>query len=144
MQLELYKELLNKAELSNTKSRKQIFLLLAQTKKPYTLPDLADNLSSTMDRTTVYRTVDSFVKANIVKRIYSGWKQTVELSDQFNHHHHHMTCIICGKVIPFEESYKLSAELEKLEEAYRFTIDEHTIELRGRCTSCRSTTSVYA
>ena len=144
MQLELYNELLEKAELSNTKSRKQIFLLLAQTKKPYTLPELAQTLRSTMNRTTVYRTIDTFAEADIVKRIYSGWKQTVELSDQFHHHHHHMTCVICGKVIPFEESYILAAELEKLEEAYRFTIDEHTIELRGRCTACRSTASVYA
>ena len=144
MQLEVYKSLLDIAGLSDTKSRRRIFLLLAQTKKPYTLPELTKLLGSTMNKTTVYRTIDSFLKAQIVKRIYSNWQQTVELSDKFHHHHHHMTCTICGKVIPFEESYKLTAELEKIEEAYRFSIDEHTLELRGRCTACRSTTSVYA
>ncbi len=138
MQDNLYREILDKFGLSNTKSRRLIFHLLSSSKKPMSATEIVDKSSGTMDKTTVYRTLDSFKKIGLLNHVNIGWKQKYELSEVFRRHHHHMSCIVCGKVISFEESYKLLAELERLEEAYRFIIDEHTIELRGRCNSCRN------
>lgn len=136
MQDKVYFEILDKFGMSNTKSRRIVFHLLSSSQKPLTATEVVNKSNGAMDKTTVYRTLDTFNKIGIAKQVNIGWKQKYELSDVFSHHHHHMTCIVCGKVISFEESYKLLAELERLEEAYRFIIDEHTIELRGRCNSC--------
>ncbi len=136
MQDKIYLEILDKYSLSNTKSRRVLFHIIASSKKPLSATEIIDRASGTMDKTTVYRTLDTFEKTGLIKHVSIGWKQKFELSDNFTHHHHHMSCIVCGKVTSFEESYKLLAELERLEEAYRFIIDEHVIELHGRCISC--------
>lgn len=144
MQDKIYLDVLEKRGMSNTKTRRIVFHLLANSQKPLSPAEIILGSKGAMDKTTVYRSLDLFEKIGIVKQVTIGWKQKYELSDTFSHHHHHMSCVICGKIISFEESYKLSAELERLEEAYRFIIDEHTIELRGRCSSCRSKANVYA
>jgi len=32
-----------------------------------------------------------------------GWKYKLELSNAFQHHHHHLTCLQCGGVTPLPE-----------------------------------------
>lgn len=137
MQDKIYLEILEANSLSNTRSRKALFGILSHSHEPLTLPELVRRASDSMNKTTVYRTVEAFKNAGIVKRISLGWKESYELSDAFSHHHHHMTCNVCGNIIPFEESFKLLAEIERIEEAYRFIVDDHTIELRGRCHKCQ-------
>ena len=88
MQDKAYQELLDSAGLSNTKSRRLLFHLLAGSHKPLSLPELIRSTEQSMDKTTVYRTIESFEEAGIVRRVSTGWKQSFELSEQFRHHHH--------------------------------------------------------
>lgn len=137
MQDSTFEATLEKNGLSNTKSRRILFHILSNSHDPLTLPELVKLVKSSMNKTTVYRTLETFENIGVVKIVSSGLKHAYELSDDYVSHHHHMTCLVCGKIISFEESYKLLAELERLEEAYRFIIEDHNIELRGRCNSCR-------
>ncbi len=54
------------------------------------------------DQATVYRNTKVFEDLGIISTLRLGWNSKLELSDVFQHHHHHMTCVRCGdvKVLP--------------------------------------------
>lgn len=132
-----YNEILERNHLSNTKVRSVIFSILKEENKPLTLPDLV-KLAENADihRSSVYRTIESFEKIGIVKKLYTGWKESIELSEIFHHHHHHMTCNRCNKTISFEESPTLEDELILVASYHDFHPDNHNIEFSGLCADC--------
>jgi Fur family ferric uptake transcriptional regulator len=134
---ELYYSLLEKNHLSNTRVRSLIFSILKEQDKPVPYPTLI-NLAQLKDihRSSVYRTIDSFEKAGIIKKLYTGWKESVELSEVFRHHHHHMTCNSCNKTISFNETPALEDELILVASYHDFHPDNHSIEFSGLCADC--------
>lgn len=121
---------------SLTKTRKVVFLALLD-KEPQTIAQLANAVSSKVDRASVYRIITLFESLGIVERLQIGWKYKIELSDIFASHHHHITCVQCGKVQNFEESRTLEFELKQLAEEAGFMETGHQVELRGICETCR-------
>jgi Fur family transcriptional regulator, ferric uptake regulator len=132
----LFYATLSQHRLSRTRERVALFYKLKKLDAPCTITDLAEQLSDIMNRSTVYRTIDLFEKIKITKRVYSGFKYTIELSDQFSPHHHHFTCTNCGTVISFLESQPLMNEFSKLEGILNSRITSHSLELRGLCRNC--------
>jgi Fur family ferric uptake transcriptional regulator len=141
--LELLAETLRSNAYSLTKARKVVFLALLD-KEPQTMADLANSVSTEVDRASVYRIVALFEKLGIVERLQIGWKYKIELSDTFAAHHHHITCVQCGRVQNFEESTILEFELKQLAADAGFIETGHQVELRGICSSCQSKTSLKA
>src|SRR5688572_6926860 len=92
------KTTLKAAKYSATKPRVAVFTQLA-THGPLSVGALAQSLSDTVDRATVYRTVELFEKLGIVNRIWHGFKHQVELSEIFTPHHHHALCQNCGQTV---------------------------------------------
>ena len=131
-----YLTLLKKHNLSNTRKRQYLFSLLQDLQHPLPTTELVTLAQNFMDRSNVYRSIDDFERAGIVKKVYTGWKESVELSDSFSHHHHHMTCTNCGKVISFEESKELEKELLSIARNFNFTAKYHSIEFGGVCVNC--------
>ncbi len=88
-----------------------------------------------MDQVTLYRTLETFVKADIARSL-SLRKDCAhyELSDD---HHHHVVCTECGTVKDFE-----GCDIEKITRAALsqvkgfVTITKHSFELFGLCTRC--------
>jgi len=127
---------IKKHNLFLTNERLEIFAVLKSMKYPCTIAELIITLDETVDRSTVYRTIELFEKINIIKRVSNGWKYKVELSDVFSDHHHHMTCRNCDEVYSFHESPEFTKQLQKLESKYGFRSESHSMELRGLCKNC--------
>lgn len=127
---------LDKNNLNHTKERIALFNELKKLDAPCTITELVDKTKDIMNKSTVYRTIDLFEKIKVTKRVYSGWKYSIELSDQFSPHHHHFTCTNCGNVTSFLESQSLMNEFSKLEKSLNSKITSHSLELRGLCRNC--------
>ena len=129
------KTTLKAAKFSATKPRVAVFTQLA-THGPLSVGALAQGLSDTVDRATVYRTVELFEKLGIVNRIWHGFKHQVELSEIFTPHHHHALCQNCGQTIDIA-SPELEATLAKLAKTQHFLAVSHSVELLGYCQKCQ-------
>lgn len=119
---------------SITNPRQVVFGLL-ERKGPLTMHELTDALQHTVNRATIYRTIELFEKLGIVKRLQIGWKYKLELSQTFSHHHH-LSCLTCNKVVKFEESQALLASIYSVASDNNFSIQDHLLEIRGICPGC--------
>ena len=91
---------------------------------------------------TLYRVLNDLKSIGIVKEFTNPENVTVvELSlHGDNNHHHHLFCTLCGKVVDIElsigvEQY-ISSETKRLEKSSGFVIEDHGLELLGRCYEC--------
>lgn len=94
--------------------------------------------------TTIYRTLDLYVKLGILKRYDFGDRQgRYEFSTEESDHHHHLICKNCIKVIEYrdflDEETTLIKKIEKiLTEKFDFEIEKHELNFYGYCKSCRN------
>lgn len=127
---------LKKHGYSMTQPRQVVFnALLSGT--PRSMRELILDLSSVIDRASIYRTVALFEELGVVVRVNQGWKYKIELSDIFSPHHHHINCTNCGRSVSFDEPDELDQLLTQIAMKHGFRIDDHTLELSGICASCR-------
>ena len=88
---------------------------------------------------TVYRTLRLLKHAGLAHERQFGEGRAL-----FEHgtkrHHDHMICTHCGKITEFE-----NCEIEELQEQvarrFGFTLQDHKLELYGRCKECRADAS---
>lgn len=98
--------------------------------------EIAMAVEGRVDRATVYRTLAVFEDLKLIKRIWTGWKSKVELSDAFVAHHHHASCRVCGQILRIE-SESLEKALRLIADQLSLTMEDHTVELRGLCQNCK-------
>jgi Fur family ferric uptake transcriptional regulator len=120
---------------SLTEARTVVFDAL-RNKEPQTMQQLV-SACPLIDRASVYRAVALFEKLGISHRLQIGWKYKLELTDVFSPHHHHMTCLKCGKVIPFDEDQRLENSLVELASSKKFKMQGHQLEIQGFCAACQ-------
>ena len=128
---------LKEAGHSVTKTRQIVFRGLL-SEEPLSLHDLVSRCAE-VNRSSVYRTLPLFEQLGIVNRIQQGWKYTLELSEAYNTHHHHVTCIRCGATIPIIESEEIEHAIHDLASEAGYTIASHLLEIRGICAKCTNT-----
>lgn len=133
-----YKKMLREGLKANgfkcTPARMLVFLKLIES-EALTDSMLANSLAKSVDRSTVYRTIELFSKLGLITRIWNGWKSTIELSGMFIEHHHHLSCVKCGKVERLE-SKPLEKVLTQIEKDSDFSNLSHILEFRGLCKEC--------
>lgn len=120
---------------SLTKPRQTLFSAL-QSGKPRTMRELTLDLSSVMDRASIYRTISLFEELGIVVRVQQGWKYKIELSDKFSPHHHHISCTKCGKTLSFNEPNGIEDILNDIASQSNFIHKNHSLEIYGICQEC--------
>jgi len=113
-------------------------ILGALTGYPRSVEEIMDALKKklvSIDRVTVYRTLDCFVDLGIV-----GKTQFLDKTAKFEllngeEHHHHLVCDNCGSVrdIAFDES----DILKKVKSCSDFQVRTHTLEFFGLCANCK-------
>lgn len=130
-----FRALLKQHGQKATSARLLVFEAL-QDKEPQTIQEVYSYCAGLADRSSVYRAISLFERLGIVKRLQIGWKYKLELSDDFQHHHHHLTCLSCGKTIPLPEDTELEKRLRALSDDNDFTITEHQLEIQGYCKNC--------
>ncbi|HUY53207.1 MAG TPA: Fur family transcriptional regulator [Candidatus Dormibacteraeota bacterium] len=133
---EIFKEILKDNHLSITTQRLLVYKLLCQN-QPMSMNELIKKSINKIDRVSVYRIIDTFVKTGIVQKVNLGWKYKIELSDKFQDHHHHLICLICNKTIPLRNN-SLESYLNQIGLEANFQIQNHQIEIQGECQNCQT------
>jgi len=121
---------------STTRQRRTIFSQL-YSNDSLTIAEIIKLNQGSIDRVSVYRTIDLFEKLGIVLRINSGRKVQIELGDRFAAHHHHLTCLKCNKVIKLSED-RLEEFIKQIAKENSFYPSTHQVEIQGMCLNCRS------
>lgn len=90
---------------------------------------------------TVYRTLEIFLKLGLVCEIHSTGGGLAYIARVPSGHHHHLICSACGTVLDF-----VDCDLEDLEQRVSlvtgFEIENHFLELIGRCHDCQEQLSI--
>lgn len=129
-----FKKLLSTNNYFVTVPRMRLFALL-QKHPALTLKEVIQK-AHRHDQSTVYRNIQLFEQLRIVNRVRLGWQTKIELSDAFQHHHHHLTCLNCTNIFDLPEHGKLEQEINNLASLHGFTPTDHQLEIRGLCKKC--------
>jgi len=131
----LFESRLKQAKLSLTKPRRAIFDVLATTKTPLTIQEIAEQIDN-VHFVSVYRSVDALYKKGLVKQVPIGFKNKFELSDDFKPHHHHATCEKCGISVSIH-SNRAEELMDELTLNAGLTPTHHHFEAYGLCGNCK-------
>jgi Fe2+ or Zn2+ uptake regulation protein len=120
-----------------TKQRLLFISTLAKAEHPLLIQEIVDEIGpGSMDQVTIYRMVDAFKKAGIVREVnLRGDNPRYELEDE--HDHHHIVCTDCGRVEDFTEHTHERVEKHVLARSKKFKkITGHAFDLYGLCNTC--------
>jgi Fur family ferric uptake transcriptional regulator len=131
-----YHQTLRDRQLSNTSTRRLIFETLLES-GDLSMNELTAKLKGNVNRASIYRSIQLFEAAGIVRRLNAGWKYRLELSEAYSSHHHHLTCINCHRVFSFQEDNETAKAITKLAEKSGFEDVTHQLEIRGLCADCQ-------
>ena len=133
------KKILSDNNVSITHPRILVLEALLDNKSPITVDELLTKLENQVAKSTLYRVLSDLKKINILQEFTNLENQSVvELLLDTDSHHHHLFCSDCGEIIDvemaneFEE--KLSKEIKRIEKKFNFIIEDHRLELFGKCT----------
>jgi len=131
-----FKKILNEAGLKNTIPRLRILQILFEIKHPETVEGIHKKLKKNkIDLVTLYRTLASFEKIHLVRRI-DLHKDSICYELNINHHHH-IICKDCGVVEDFELCDMTDLTKKIIAKASKFkNIQDHSLELFGVCNAC--------
>lgn len=86
---------------------------------------------------TIYRNLGTLSELGLIRRLESvgaGWRY--ELSDN---HHHHLFCLKCHQAVAIDFC-PMNRHVKELAEKNGFEVADHSFEIRGYCTNCRTDT----
>ena len=133
------KKILSDNNVSITNPRILVLEALLDNKSPITVDELLTKLENQVAKSTLYRVLSDLKKINILQEFTNLENQSVvELLLDTDSHHHHLFCSDCGEIIDVEMSNefeeKLSKEIKRIEKKFNFIIEDHRLELFGKCT----------
>ncbi|MEO5499748.1 MAG: Fur family transcriptional regulator [Candidatus Saccharimonadales bacterium] len=132
-----FKQLLASHGHHVTRSRTQVFQLLNQS-QPQSIRDILKLSNGSVDRVSLYRTIELFENLGIIHRVHIGWKYKLELTDHFVAHHHHLSCLKCGTIIDIEDGENITSFIKDVVTKYDFSPVRHQFEIQGYCRSCNA------
>jgi Fur family transcriptional regulator, ferric uptake regulator len=129
---------LDDAGYRRTGARRSIADLIAARNGPFTAADLVADAHARrlgVGRATVFRTLDVLAELHAVERLDlpNGEHAYVACEPA---HHHHVVCSECGESRDVDDA-GWRAVVRHIERATGYRIDDHRLELFGRCPSCR-------
>lgn len=136
MQTDKFTTILKSNGVSVTTVRRTIFEALGKADKPLKNGEIA-TLVPSVDRASVYRTLELFDRLGLTTTIIRGWTPFTELAEPFKAHHHHIVCETCGRVVEIEND-TLEDVLSLIAKRHDFTLTKHVVELTGTCAECQS------
>jgi Fur family zinc uptake transcriptional regulator len=131
------KGIIKDAGLRATPTRIAFLSVLISSEHPLTASTLLTKLKNEMDESTIFRNLNTFTTAGIIKQIFF---QRGETSYEFiqNNDHHHIICQKCNKI----EELKTCPFDSHLEGIYQSSVSfaqitDHQFELYGICNQCQ-------
>ena len=120
---------LTQNNLKATRPRIALLQLLEIQSKPVTIENLYAQLKDTLNKTTLYRTLDQLVTCGIVYQThFRDGRSYFELQKK---HHHHIICTECGHTEAIEQC------VPQPKSKTFASVTSHMLEFFGRCTSCQ-------
>jgi Fe2+ or Zn2+ uptake regulation protein len=127
-------ELFKKHNLKNTKVRRDVFEIFANTNHPIDAVELTECIK--VNKTSIYRELKVLLAKGLILEIdFGDGKKRYELSSL--DHHHHLVCTGCKSVSDVQLSKDLSAEEELIEKEKSFKVQRHNLEFFGLCANCQ-------
>lgn len=138
-------------KMKKTEARISVFDVLNVSEEPLTIEDIHTKISKLYkskkivkkpDLVTVYRTLDTFEKAGVAKKVLFKDKKTrYELSHGHDGHCHHAVCSSCGKTEHVDDP-AIEKALTNLSKKFKIVtqVHEHVLEFFGLCISCKNKT----
>lgn len=130
------KDMLKIAKLYCTKARLSVIKSLLHANRPITQEQITQALDDSFDRVTIYRTLDSLTKADLVHRVFLEERAChYELSHQCSKTqcHPHFTCTQCGQTNCLTD---LAIPLAQSPHKH-FIIQRQRVHLEGLCPNCQ-------
>jgi Fur family ferric uptake transcriptional regulator len=121
-------------KLRVTVPRLAILKALQEATSPLSIAAIAKECPS-VDRTSVYRTVEMFLRINIIAAVPHGWKQRYELAEPLRPHHHHLHCARCDAVTDIYPD-GLETFIAHVAKKHGFQATSHMFEITGICQNC--------
>ena len=120
-----------------TAARRTVVDLIARRQGHFTAADLVDDARERgigIGRATIFRTLDVLAELRAVERLDlpSGEHAYVACEPV---HHHHVVCSRCGRSSDGDDA-GLRAVVRDIERQTGYRIDDHRLELFGRCPDC--------
>lgn len=134
-ELDRFREILRSSGASVTRARRAIFETLLRSDRPLKNGEIA-SLTPSVNRASVYRTLEIFDRLGITTTTRRGWTPLTELAEPFKPHHHHLHCTNCQEIIAINTP-ELERLIEKLARSNSYQMTSHHIELYGVCPACQ-------
>jgi Fur family ferric uptake transcriptional regulator len=122
-----------------TPQREMVLAIMHKLEQPSTVEDIfshVQDISKSVDISTVYRTLELLQEFNLVSIIDTGDRQAKFVLVGDHSPHLHLVCKSCGKItgIHLEDIQGLADDLEK---QLDFKIDWQDVSFQGLCKVCR-------
>jgi|SRR5665213_8210 len=137
MKGDVFTEKIRRVGFRATKQRLSFISILAKAKRPLLIQEIVNEIGPRgMDQVTIYRMVDAFKKAGLVREVnLRGDRSRYELEDE--HDHHHLVCINCDRVEDFIDRAHEQVGQRVLARSKTFKkITGHSFDLYGVCNTC--------
>lgn len=134
-----FSKILKANNVSVTTARMAIFDTLLRANEPLKNGEIVRR-TPTVDRASVYRTLELFSELGITETIIRGWTPLTELAEPFKAHHHHIICEVCGCAEEIEND-TLEDVLSLVASRHKFILKKHIVELTGICNKCAGETN---
>ena len=122
-----------------TDMRASVFEALAGFDKPASAYDIAESVSKTQGRrvaaNSVYRILDLFVGANLVRRVESANAYVANAHPDCLHDCIFLICDSCGQAVHIDDD-SLSGGVREAAASAGFSAPRPVIEVRGTCGDC--------
>lgn len=129
--------LLHKGGFRATPGRLSLLSVLANAKRPMSIPSILKEVGRELNQATVYRALEALADAGIVRRVDMGHGHADYELVEGERHHHHLICKRCGVVENINGCDAQEMEKMVLRASRKFTeISHHSLEFFGICTAC--------
>ena len=131
---------LDDAGYRRTGARKSIADLIAAKGGPFTAADLVEDARARrlrIGRATIFRTLDVLADLHAVERLDLPTGEHAYVACE-PVHHHHVVCSNCGASRDVDDA-GWRAVVSDIERRTGYRIDDHRLELFGRCPDCQRT-----
>jgi Fur family zinc uptake transcriptional regulator len=127
--------------------RRAIVSMLETSDRPLTILEILQRSKSfkgtknEIAQSSLYRNLVVLEEVGAVQRVVSTDDNgRYELNEEILGHHHHMLCSVCGDVrdvtVPPQLEEELDNALTQLAKRSGFKLDQHRLDLIGRCKNC--------
>jgi Fe2+ or Zn2+ uptake regulation protein len=132
-----------------TRGRRALVDVLSDADRPLTIPEILEAANRSREsgprvpQSSAYRSLTALAEAGVVRRLAGNDDLgRFELAEDLSgHHHHHLVCTSCGLVADVRASPRLERALSEAarvaDDETGFEVNDHRIDLVGRCSTCR-------